>query len=153
MCLHSSHLIKAFQYIFPKYFCTLNLFPIYLCTISWLSKNLCNISLFLFLYSIYFKTYKIYTFYLIYMCMAAPCPCPWLFHVPVHGNAMGMGLVKPCTCAWYSHEQARGVFTARVYYWQTCGGEGGPFWSKKFHCVFLALETAILVMNFRGEKP
>ena len=29
------------------------------------------------------------------------------------------------------------------------GDGGGRFWSKKFHCNFFALETALLVMNFR----
>ena len=29
-----------------------------------------------------------------------------------------------CACAWYCHEQTHGVFSARVYYWQTCALSG-----------------------------
>ena len=39
-------------------------------------------------------------------------------------------MVQPWACAWHSHARARGLFTARVYYWQTCP-PGYPDFSEK----------------------
>ena len=32
--------------------------------------------------------------------------------------------IQPCAYALHSHARARGLFTAPVYYWQTCAQEG-----------------------------
>ena len=60
--------------------------------------------------------------------MATPRARPWCSHERAHDIATRARMVQPRARAWHSHARARGLFTARVYYWQTCPPHDTHHW-------------------------